>query len=624
MKLILARTAFLVILAVTSACTRCDSKKENKDAVDDDKEISNKNSELYKIYDLPKNIVWESNDEEPVYASEQAKKGGTFHSFLSSFPLTLRNVGPDSNGSFRSVINDNQLGLVEIHPNTDNVIPELAEEWAYDPDGVTVYYKLNPKARWSDGKPITADDFIFQWEFMRSKHIVAPWYNDHYSKEILSVKKYGDHILSITGHLKKPKNDLHYYYGMSPRPRHFHKLDENWVKNYNWKVEPNSGPYQISEVKKGKLIILKRKKDWWAKDLRYFKNRFNVDRIEYRVIRDLNVAWEHFKRAELDAFSLTLPDYWHDKSKIDVFTKGYTHKVWFFVDQPQPDYGMWLNQAVDIFKDRNVRLAFAHAMNFEKVLKEVLRGDYFRLQTGTTGYGKYTNTEIRAREFSIKKVTQLMTSSGWKRGADGIWIKGKQRYAVRVTYGAPHHTERLVVLKEEAKKAGIELELQLLDANASFKSMLEKQHQVAWTGWGPQYRPQYWGQYHSENANKPQTNNFSNTASKEIDSLIDQYKNELDEETRYGLARKIQAAIAYEGAYIPTFLVPYFRQGYWRWWKFPKVAATKMSESLFDLFGSTGGLFWLDQDTKEETLGAMKAGKSFAPVTITDKTYKIY
>ena len=53
-------------------------------------------------------------------------------------------VGPDSNSSFRSAILGNQLSLIGIHPNTENIIPEIATHWAYGTDKKTMYFKLNP------------------------------------------------------------------------------------------------------------------------------------------------------------------------------------------------------------------------------------------------------------------------------------------------------------------------------------------------------------------------------------------------------------------------------------------------------------------------------------------------
>ena len=572
---------------------------------------------------LPEGIVWLTNDSDPVFASAEAVRGGTLHVALMSFPLTFRTVGPDSNSSFRGAILDNQLSLVGIHPNTENIIPELATHWAFDPDRKTMYFKLNRQARWSDGHPVTADDFAYSLEFMRSKHIVAPWYNDYYSREIDRVIVYDDHTLAVVS--TKPVPDLHLRIALGPTPRHFYKeLDAGFVGKYNWQIVPNTGAYQMSDFEKGKSVRFKRKENWWGDDLRFFKHRFNVDKVVYTVVRDFNLMWEYFKKGRLDTFGLTLPDYWHVKSNIDAVAKGYVERIWFFNDTQQSAQGMWLNQDREIFKDRRVRYAFAHAMNIEKVITEVLRGDYFRLEHGFVGYGAYSNPDIRARRFDLEKVTALMTEAGWRRGNDGIWVKNGLRFSVEVTYTLDEHTPRLVVLKEEAKKAGVELELRRLDPAASYKKVLEKKHDVAWMGWGTSLRPQYWEHFHSVNAHKPQTNNITNTDDPEIDRLIEAYRNSLDSETRQRLSREIQLRIHQIGAFVPTFMVPYVRQAYWRWWRLPTPAGTKHSGDLFDPFSSaTGGLFWYDARRHEETEAAMKADRAFAPVTIVDETYKM-
>ncbi|MEI8346919.1 MAG: ABC transporter substrate-binding protein, partial [Pseudomonadota bacterium] len=228
---------------------------------------------------LPKDLKWVTNDDDPEFASTEAITGGSLHLYIPSFPMTLRVVGPDSNGATRDLILDNQWGLLGTHPNTDKVIPALATHWAYGKDHKTVYYKLNPNARWSDGKPVTTDDFIFGLEFMRSKYIVAPWYNNHYTEDFDKIIKYDDLTLAIVAKKPRSNRELHYYNDISPQPRHFFKMDENWVKNYNWAIVPNTGPYQLENIDKGKSLTFKRVDNWWAKDLKYYRHRFNVDRV---------------------------------------------------------------------------------------------------------------------------------------------------------------------------------------------------------------------------------------------------------------------------------------------------------------------------------------------------------
>lgn len=69
-------------------------------------------------------------------------------------------------------------------------MPMLANEWAFGPDHKTLYLRINPKARWSDGQPVTADDWLFTLKLLRSKEINDPWYNNYYSTQ----DKRGDQV----------------------------------------------------------------------------------------------------------------------------------------------------------------------------------------------------------------------------------------------------------------------------------------------------------------------------------------------------------------------------------------------------------------------------------------------
>ena len=572
---------------------------------------------------LPQNLVWYSGLDEPALGAPEATKGGRFTEFLLSYPLTFRTVGPDSNSGIRSSLLDNQMELVGLHPITDKVIPKLAKQWAYDDDGKTVYYRLNPLARWSDGHKVTADDFLFAIEFMRSKHIVAPWYNNHYTNEIVSVTKYDQHTIAVTGNSVKPRKELHYYYGLSPKPKHFHVLDKDWVRAFNWRVEPNTGPYQISRFKAGKFIEFNRKQDWWAKDLRYFKGRFNADTVRFQVIRDINVALKYFEKGYLDSFGLTLPDFWANKTKSDVFKRGLVNRIVFYTDTYQPQSAIYLNMDSPIFSDKNVRFGVAHSLNMNKVIHSVLHGDYARANALHVGFGDYSNKTITAREFDLDKANQYFEAAGWAtRGPDGIRVKGNSRLSFTMMYGADHHTQRLIVLKEEAKKAGLEIVLRLLEPSSFYKNIMGKKHQAVWMAWVGGFRPQYWGAFHSDNAFKPQTNNITATSSPKLDVLIDAYKNGTNETDRIGLAQQIEQYIHDEGAVIPRTYVPFVREAYWRWLKLPSFKGVPDTGSLFAPFGETGGYFWIDETIKADTLKAKKGSQSFEPLLIVDEQYR--
>ena len=574
---------------------------------------------------LPDDLVWQTNLSDPIFADSNAKRGGRFRSFVTTFPLTLRLVGPDSNGSFASYMRANNLSLVGIHPNTLKPIPELATEWALGSDGHTIYFHLDPDARWSDGTPVTADDYVFGLEFMRSKYILAPWYNNYFNEIITGLVKYDDYTIGIEGATPKPDDEMLFEYSVSPVPAHFHKLDENWVRNYNWRIEPNTGPYLISEIRKGKYVEFTRKKDWWANEKRYFKYRYNPDHIRIKLIRDPNIAYQYFRKGELDTFPLLMPRFWHKKAQGDIYENGYVGKIKFYNDVPQPISGLFLNEDAPPLDDINVRYAIGHALNVDKVINTVLHGDYERLQTAHDGFGDYTNTTIRAREFDLKRAAEFLDKAGWsERGNDGIRIKDGKPLRIRITYYNSGHNDRLVIIAQEARKAGIDFQLQLLDTSAAFKQIMETKHQAAWMGWaGGGLSPRYWEFYHSDNAHKPQTNNVTNTDNKALDTKIMAYRTATEKVMRVKLAHELEQMIHDQGSFIPTFKVPYTREAFWRWIKLPPSHGTRTSETLFDPLGSSGGLFWIDADEQQTILDAKAKSQALPQIIIIDKTWAV-
>ncbi|CAJ1814724.1 hypothetical protein LMCDFJHI_03988 [Aeromonas salmonicida] len=465
---------------------------------------------------------------------------------------------------------------------------------------------------------------------MRSKEINDPWYNNYYSTQIADVTRFDDHTLSITSGSEKSREDLLESLPFTPEPSHAIKLTANWVKEYNWKILPVTGPYQLGEIKKGKSVSFKRIKDWWGDEERYFQHRFNPDRIEIKVLRDQNIAWQHFLRGDLDTFPLVMPNWWHDKTKTAEFEKGYIEGLWFYNQTPQSPMGLYLNTADPLLSELNVRLGIQHSLNLDKMLVTLLRGDYQRLNSYGSGQGDFTNTEIKARPFDPKLARSYFAKAGFNKvGPQGILQNNKgQPLTLTITYTTAEHAQRLTLLREEAKKAGLNLELNLMDASSGFKSMLEKKHQSAWMAWSGGRYPAYWEFFHKVNANKPQTNNIMNIDDDAITALVEQYDKEFDFAKKAALSRQIQQRLYELASFVPAYQVPYTREGAWRWIKLPKLPATPKSDLLYwPLDGgssgySYGGLLWIDDQLKTETKAAIKNGKTFPAVMKIDTTYQ--
>ena len=567
---------------------------------------------------LPLDLEWITNDTSPEWSSTVAQKGGDLRLSIPNFPPTLRTVGPGSKNYFRSFLINNQLPLVATHPNNDEIIPILASHWAYDKDGKTVYYKIKQDARWSDGHAVTADDFVFALAFNRSPFINSPWHNNYFKEKIANVIKLDSHTIAIIGSVKKPQKDLHYYYDLRPRAKHFHRLDSRWVNAFNWKIEPNTGPYQILNIRKGKLIAFKRKLNWWAKKDRFLRNRFNIDKISIKVVRDPNIAYKYFERGELDVFNLTNPKLWYEKAKGPMYTKGFIHKLSYYNQVPQSASGLFLNINNNLLQDIGVRKAISHSIDFDTVIKKYLYGEYLRLPSFHSGYGEYSDQTITAPELNIEKAKDYLYRSGWQiLDTAGIRMKDQSKLSFTVSYANKIHRSHINLIAKIARKAGIELKPQYTEPMVFHKKILDKRFDIAWLGWSTGKHPEFEQYFHSRHASALQSNNITGLADDRIDDLIKEYQASSSEQESIQLAHALENKIADQALFIPSTYVPFTRAGFWRWLKLPESVATRSSAKIFDPFHPThGGLFWIDRITKINTLSAKRSGEGFKSSTV--------
>jgi len=592
------------------------------------------------IEDLPDGLQWQDGAELPEIGSAEARKGGTEYRALQDFPRTLRTVGPDSNGGFRAfLLDDTTMGLAHRHPDYFDFIPGIAQAWAVSQDNKTVYVKLDPKAAYSDGVPITAKDFFFTFWFYRSPYITAPWYNNFYSTMYTNITRYDDHTISVSLPESKPDAD-HRVLSLRPMPGHFYKdVGEDFVERYQWRFAPTTAAYIVKpeDIKKGRSISLTRDPNWWAKDKKHWRYRFNADRIHFTVIRDTEKIFEAFRRGDLDQTSLNLSDYWYEKlpdTDPDV-QAGYIQKTIFFNQRPRPSYGLWINVSRPLLDDPEIRLGINYATNWQLVIDKFFRGDYGRLNTAHDGFGEFTHPELTAREYDIDKALEHFARAGFtERGADGILVNDAgQRLAFTLSSGYQSMKDVLTILKESAAKAGLDLRIEILDGTAGWKKVQEKQHDIHFSAFGVflEMYPRYWEHYHSDNAYdqafladgsvnpqrqiKTQTNNLESMAVLEMDQLIERYRASDDKQEMISLAHRMQEIHHDYASFVPGFYQGFFRVGYWRWVRYPENFSFKLAAGATQYY-----VHWIDSDIKEETLAARKGGKGFGPgINVYDK-----
>jgi len=583
--------------------------------------------------DVPTDLVWENGSHLPEIGSPNAKKGGVQYEAMQDYPRTLRLVGPDSNGAFRNWILDNvAVKLAHRHPDNFDFYPGLATEWALSEETRTVYMKLDPDARWSDGEPVTADDYFFMFFFNRSEHIVAPWYNNWYSTQYTNISKYDDYTISLT----MPEMDPDILYNAlehTPSPEHFYaEFGPDYVERYQWRFVPTTGAYYVKDedIVKGRSVTLTRDTNWWAKDKKFWKNRYNADQIYISVVRDSAKMFEAFKIGDLDMFGLSLAEYWYDKlpdSDPDV-QNGYIHKSVFYNQRPRPTWGLWMNTSRALLENQDIRLGINYASNWDLVIERYFRGDFQRMRTPHDGFVEFSHPTLRARPFDIGKAQEHFAAAGFtQRGPDGILMNAEgQKLSFTLTSGAEPLAPVLTILKEEALKAGLDLRIEMLDGSAAFKKVQEKQHDIYFGAFGAflEMYPRFWETYHSDNAYddafledgsvnpdrqiKVQTNNLESMAIYELDQLIEQYDASSDKQEMIELGHRMMEMHHDYASFVPAYVQSFYRVGHWRWVKFPEGFNHKHSDTSGELF-----VHWIDTELKEETLAARRSGQTFEP-----------
>ena len=592
--------------------------------------------------DVPANLTWENGANLPEFADPAAKKGGTFSYFIADFPRTLRTIGPDATGGIRPYLLDYvEPFFVHPHPNVPGAAyPGLVTDWATTIENKSVHYRIDPKARWSDGRPVTTADVVFTFYLMRSPHLRAPWYNDFYSRNFRRLIIYDERTFALVHPENKP--DLAARFGaFSPYPRHaFSDFGPDWLDRFQWRALPKTGAYQIfdKDIEKGRAITLTRVQDWWAADKRFFRGRFNPDRYRLEVLRDPDKAIEAFARGDLDIMPLSTPKHWYETltAAHPEVAAGRILRYTFANRVPQPDWGLWINCAKPLVSNLNVRLGIHHATNFDLVCSQYFRGDAVRQQTRSDGYGWRMHPTIGPRPFDPEKARAYFAQAGFtQQGADGILTNAAgQRLAFTITTGRQEYRDMLPILKQEAVKAGLELNLEILDRTTGFKKTQEKNHEIALQALSRSVElyTRYWETHHGSNAyldaytkeGKPtaiatgsdanpnpqqvhvQTNNVTATFLPELDRLIEAYDRAESLSEIKQLAEKIEELIYHEGAWVNGWKIPFYRGAYWRYVKWPEGFNPMQSRNMEEFF-----VHWIDLDEKKSVAESRRSGRTY-------------
>lgn len=226
--------------------------------------------------------------------TDSVLKGGSIRLAITDYPSNIRRLGPGLSGNtLMRQITDSQLPLVYVDTSGE-VTPLLAERWTITPERIC--FTINPAARWSDGWPVSASDLVFTVNFILSGDAATPVLQTTLSEHVARAYVENGNFCA-SGVRDSDEALFRVTAGIQPLAEHVFLKHKGWPDAYDWYPEPTTGAYHISQINHGREITFSRTKDWWAADLPFFRERFNIDRIEYTIEDDPLAA---FASGEID------------------------------------------------------------------------------------------------------------------------------------------------------------------------------------------------------------------------------------------------------------------------------------------------------------------------------------
>lgn len=329
------------------------------------------------------------------YVNPDAPKGGkvtygVVGTFDSVRPFIVRSMRTHARGivdpEFGNLIYETLMQRSQDEPFT--MYGLLAETVEWDDDRSFIQYNINPAARWSDGKPVTADDVIFTMELLKDKG--RPPYSTRLNR-VSKMERISELSVRFTFN-EESNREFPLILSLSPvLPKH--ATDPETFDQSTLEPGIGSGPYLISDIKPGERISFSRREDYWAKDLPIKRGVDNYDDIVVEYFLSETAQFEAFKKGVFDVYPDGSATNWTRAYDFPAVTDGEVLRKEYESRTPSGMYGFVFNTRRQIFEDVRVREALSLLFDFEWANRSLYDNTYNRTHSFWDGsdlssYGK--------------------------------------------------------------------------------------------------------------------------------------------------------------------------------------------------------------------------------------------
>lgn len=474
----------------------------------------------------------------PAATSATATEPGPVHGDM----LVVGSIGDASNllpalSSDSSSSDINGLvysGLVRYDKDL-KIEGELASSWEISPDGLQILFHLRPGVKWHDGADFSTADVEYTWRVMTD-----PKTPTAYGEDFRQVRRFEVlDPLTFRVTYDQPFAPALISWGFPVLPKHL--LEGKDITASKLARDPvGTGPYRFKEWKAGEKIVLEAFEGYW-------EGRPNIDRYLYRIIPDTATMFLELSANNLDEMGLD-PVQYTRQTDTEYFKKNY--RKYRYLANGYSYLGF--NLKLPMFQDKRVRQAISHAVNKQEIIDIVLLG-LGQEATGPYKPGTWVhNADVRRYPFDQERAAALLAEAGWRKGPDGVLVKGGKRLAftLMTNQGNKPRAKAAEVIQKNLKAVGIDVSIRIVEWAAFLKEFVNpRKFDAVILGWSIPPDPDAFDVWHSSKTGPAELNHVS-FKNAEVDALLEKGRRTFDQEERRKAYARFQEILAEEQPYV--------------------------------------------------------------------------
>ena len=570
-------------------------------------------------------LGWETNENFISYADPKAIKGDTITIVGGDvFPPTFRGFGVETrtqlNGLLESLVYEPLIGFSS---ETFEYQPSLATHWKIGSDSLTYFFRIDPRARWANGKEVTAQDVVETFRLIMDEGHKDPNVYTFWQERINLPVQESKYIVRIDAKKKEWRLLLNIGGTYIYPAYHIEKIDGiSFIEKYQFEMMPGTGPYELDHALTTQgnngIIALKRRTNYWAIDFEQNQGYNNFDCIKFIFINDETQMVERFFAGDYDIYAVGRAQWWKEKFTAEQYSEiadGYIQRKKFINYNPKGVSGIAFNTLEPPFNDIKVREAFTYLWDVDKLIDKLFFNEYVRTNSWYPR-SQYEHPDNPKQYYNPDKALELLTEAGWTKKPGEQWLS-KDTMKMIFDFNIYQGWDRIFnYFVQDVEAIGVKLNLNVMQN--PFEILMKRKYKLQRAGWTGSLLPSPEGMLHSKYSKKLEVTNVTGMANPKIDELIEKYNNNWDSKKRINLLKQIDSIASKEYHWIFGWDAPYgFRCLHWNKFVIPD-----------DGIGYSGNwttplsLWWSDPKQKEKFNLAIKKNESL-PIEAEVLEYKL-